>query len=179
MLSAWTSEATTAVTLHGIEFWTATRLAPMVQTLPGTDDRGWHSARSWDSPPPIFVQSATDQIDDPVIAQLDALLALPNNWNGHDGRAPSAAAVAQAKEFYGLLSSDGPVPAVEPSGDGEINLVWRGPNQYLELGLYGDGALSYYGKIEGAEILGDLIAVPAVLPKELRIALATMGDGRV
>ncbi len=178
MLSPWNSEATTAVTLHGIEFWTAARLAPMVQTLPGADDRGWHSAHSWDAPPPVFVRSVADQ-DDPVFAQLDELLSLPDNWNGYDGRAPSADAVAQAKEFYGLLSSDGPTPAIEPSGDGEINLVWRGPNRYLELGLYGDGALSYYGKIDGAEILGDLATVPAILPKELRIALATMGDGRV
>lgn len=116
---------------------------------------------------------------DPVIDGLAALLSLAPNWNDYGGVVPSVAAVSDARQFYHLLPADAATPAVEPSGDGEVNLVWRTAESYLEVGFYGDGVMSYYGKIRGEELLGDLEPLPAELPDDLRIALIAIGDASV
>lgn len=79
-------------------------------------------------------------------AQLDALLKLPPGWDGYLGHAPTEEAVSQAKAFIANLPSALAMPVIEPSGDGEINLVWRSEAAYLEIGFCGDNHCSFFGK---------------------------------
>lgn len=77
---------------------------------------------------------------------IQALAALGDNWDGHGGVAPSTLTIAEATAFIRRLPEGVAVPAVEPSTDGEINLVWRSRVTYLEVGFDGDGIASYLAK---------------------------------
>lgn len=116
---------------------------------------------------------------DLVTAQLEQTLDLPIGWDGHGGIAPTESAVSQLKGLYGLVPASLTVPSVEPSGDGEISLVWRGEHRYFEIGTYGDHAFSYYGKLSEKEFMGEITGSPSSLPKELRLILDAFRYGRL
>lgn len=182
MMDSWTAEQVTGDFSSSYSSWVPPSQAPYVAS--NYDFGGWPSAKPWDAEPPTFFLEAKNYPGGGILTAeteraLDQLLSLPDNWNGHGGVPPSAAAVDQAKMFYRLLSTDMATPAIEPSGDGEVNFVWRAPGKYLEVGFSGDGLMSYYGKLGGDEILDDIDPMPATLPKELRIALVAITDGRL
>ncbi len=102
---------------------------------------------------------------------------LQPNWNGRGGVRPSSGAIRQARRFLALLPRYFPAPAVEPSGDGEVNFVWRRGADYVEFGLYDEGAASYFARVGGKETLEDLVAPLVRLPDGLRVALEAFSDG--
>ena len=65
-------------------------------------------------------------------------------------------AIEDAKEFMLHLPIKAKKPIVSLANDGEINFLWMLPDFRLDLGMYGDGSYSYYGKTaNGKEFISD------------------------
>lgn len=61
------------------------------------------------------------------------------------------------------------MPDIGIADDGEVNFAWDQRGIYLDLGFYGDGTYSYYGKSrDGKEFLEDDLAPSDGLTSELR-----------
>ncbi|MDR7231773.1 hypothetical protein J2X45_002873 [Caulobacter sp. BE264] len=111
--------------------------------------------------------------------QLDSLLKLRPGWDGYSGHAPSEEAVHQAKAFLANLPIDLAMPAIEPSGDGEINFVWRSDAAYLEIGFCGDHHFSFFGKtktLPEKREFGDIPVTANRLPLSLQWLLNHFPD---
>jgi hypothetical protein len=114
-----------------------------------------------------------------AIWMIDNLQRLPLGWDGYDGRAPSRDTIETAKALYWLARTP-TAPSVQCAGDGEVSLVWRKDDAYLELGVDANGAISFYGRAPGVSpLLGDLDDLPDSLPESLVKFLGEFGDGRV
>lgn len=101
---------------------------------------------------------------------LNKLPLLPKNWDGHGGVAPAIGAIEEAQLFASRLAPAAFEPAIEPSGDGEINFVWRSHDLYVEVGFDGDGEASYLIKSkDGATTFGEFPA--SAIPAEVMAAI--------
>lgn len=178
MLELWLAHSITTaqqVSSASAELWVL-QGRPKATRDPCSDCSPSWQRRASDGPPAVSLSTlATDQ---DVQQRLEQLTHLQPGWNGRGGVVPTQAAIDDARSFYALLPSTSREPTVEPSGDGEINFVWRAGGDYLEIGFDGDGALSYYGEVGGREVLNDLPGIPAALPRELRIALSAFPHER-
>jgi len=106
-----------------------------------------------------------------VLGALREAADLELGWDFRGGTAPTKEATLEAVAFVQALPFEVPNPYVEPSPDGEVNLVWREGPRYLEVGFYGDGTFSYYGReLEGSPptVSRDAPVTPNHLPVELR-----------
>ena len=113
-------------------------------------------------------------------AVIDNLLKLAPGWDGYNGHAPTPEAVAQAKSFIATMPTDMRGPEIEPSGDGEINLVWRSAAAYLEIGFCGDQQFSFFGKTKSVpeeRIFGDVPLSANRLPLALHWLMKQFADG--
>ena len=119
--------------------------------------------------------AATEQRLDPsrtdiqMLACIRQLGTYPHGWDGAEGKAPSHAAVTDAERFTCILARDDVyAPHISLATDGEINFLWMLPHLRLDLGFYGDGTYSYYGKTAaGDEFLVDDASVCTPLPEPL------------
>ena len=72
-------------------------------------------------------------------------------------RCPTKAAFADARTFIlklplAVIS----LPEIRLADDGEINFLWQHEDCHVDLGFYGTGAYSYFGRNrQGEEIMGD------------------------
>lgn len=114
---------------------------------------------------------------DPVSFEIEGLGALRANWDGYGGTAPTKAARLDARRVVAMLPNNKPAPSVEPSGDGEISLVWRSPISHLEIGVYGDGLASIFGEGGGKPVVLDCAI--AELPWRLPEVEHLMANGRL
>ena len=65
------------------------------------------------------------------------------------------------------------MPYISLADDGEVNFSWSGGAIHIDLGFYGTGTFSYYGRdSDGREFLGDDIPVTSPLPEELASLLS-------
>ena len=115
-----------------------------------------------------------------AFASVDRLAGLAPGWDGYDGHAPTPEAIAQAKSFIATMPTDVRSPEVEPSGDGEINLVWRSDAAYLEVGFCGDQQFSFFGKTKTApeeRLFGDVPLSANRLPLGLHWLMKQFADG--
>jgi hypothetical protein len=101
--------------------------------------------------------------------RIDDLGKYEDGWDGAEGKAPSKKAVNESKRFAELLTSESiQLPQISLATDGEINFFWHLPGILLDLGFFGDGTYSYYGKCDnGKEFLEDDRAYDKILPKEI------------
>ena len=66
------------------------------------------------------------------------------------------------------MRDDVHAPYISLATDGEINFLWMLPHLRLDLGFYGDGTYSYYGKTAvGDGFLVDDASVCTPLPEQL------------
>jgi len=104
-----------------------------------------------------------------VIARVRELGTYRNGWDGTDGKAPSNATIHDAEQFVRALPYEEIyAPHVSLAADGEINFLWTLPHFRLDLGFYGDGTYSYYGRTtEGKEFIADEESVGRPLAEEI------------
>jgi hypothetical protein len=103
-----------------------------------------------------------------VIEKLALLSARAVDWDGYGGVPASRDAVRAASAFLSRLPHQTMDPEVELAGDGEITLVWRGLETYLEIGFYDRTGFSYFGRMVGVAPIGDDVqAGENQLPPEL------------
>lgn len=110
----------------------------------------------------------------PLLERLVELRSTPEyeRWPGADW--PIQAAFLDASKFTERLPATmKTTPYISLSDDGEVNFAWSRDGMRIDLGFYGSGTYSFYGRDkEGKEWFGDDISVASPLPKELAALLA-------
>jgi hypothetical protein len=88
------------------------------------------------------------------------------------GILPSTQAFKDAESFILKLPlTRTGMPAINVASDGEVNFSWSGPNTHIDLGFFGNGTYSYYGRGAGTEVTGENVAAKSDVPNDLlRIA---------
>lgn len=112
----------------------------------------------------------TERADLASIARIRALATYSEGWDGADGRPPTEATTDDAENFAWSLLQDERMkkPIVSLSADGEIAFLWILPEFRLDLGFYGDGTYSYYGRSSsGKEFISDGESIDTPLPQEI------------
>lgn len=129
-----------------------------------------------DTARPFVTPFAKDQILNPeradlkLVARIRELGAYADGWDGSEGRAPSEVAVNDAERFANSFLQDERIekPFISLAADGEIAFLWALAGFRLDLGFYGDGTYSYYGRSSaGKEFMSDKESIGTPLPEEL------------
>lgn len=111
-----------------------------------------------------------ERADLKFIARIRELGMYADGWDGAEGQAPSGGAVNDAEKFArSFLQDDGlKEPMISLAADGEIAFLWTLPDIRLDLGFYGDGTYSYYGRSPtGKEFIADDESIETPLADEL------------
>lgn len=110
---------------------------------------------------------------DGLITRVRELAMLENGWYRSDSLAAAPQAIEDAERFLRKHDLQNLVPPIiSLSEDGEINFVWRTERLYLDLGFFGDGTYTYYGKsVSGQVFMGDNAPRSASLPHDLTALL--------
>lgn len=95
-----------------------------------------------------------------------------DRWPGADW--PTKEAFEDAWQFTKQLPEDlRQLPHISLADDGEVNFAWSGDVIHVDLGFYGTGTYSYYGRdSDGREVFGDDVSVTSSLPEELASLLS-------
>ena len=91
-----------------------------------------------------------------------------------DSRYPTPRAFTDAREFASCLDLNSyGLPMVNMAGDGEINFFWHRESDGLrvDLGVYGTGTYSYYGRRGDQEVFADDLPVEKGLADDLAALL--------
>lgn len=104
-----------------------------------------------------------------TIARIREFSNYVDGWDGDEGIAPSEKAIKQAEAFARLLPFDEIyAPHISLASDGEINFLWNLQDFRFDLGFYGDGRYSYYGRtVSGEEFMADEQSVDTALPDRI------------
>ena len=105
----------------------------------------------------------------PLLRRLADLYSTPESERWPDADWPTREAFEDAWGFTTrLLPPLKELPHVSLASDGEVNFAWSGGAIHIDLGFYGTGTFSYYGRAsDGRESFGDDIPVTSPLPKDL------------
>ena len=110
----------------------------------------------------------------PLLERLAELRSTPacDRWPGADW--PAEDAFQDARKFTERLPGTMRVaPHISLADDGEVNFTWSRDGLRIDLGFFGTGAYSFYGRDKGGEeYFGDDIPAASPLPEEL-VALLT------
>ncbi|NKK72465.1 hypothetical protein GFM13_19165 [Rhizobium leguminosarum bv. viciae] len=88
--------------------------------------------------------------------QLQTIASRQIDWDGDNGRAPSARATEDAQVFLAFLRRHCSLPhSIFAPGDGEINFEWKARKRFTEVGFIGDGTVSWYHRDSAGEIFRD------------------------
>jgi hypothetical protein len=80
------------------------------------------------------------------LKELESLLGLRDDWDGEGSAAPEPANVRSAKRLLELAYQSGKFPSppqIAPGGNGEVILVWREGDLYLEAELVTSGKVEW------------------------------------
>ena len=110
----------------------------------------------------------SDRVDLKTIARIREIGLYLDGWDNANGKAASKQATYDAEKFVRQLFPDVKEPIITLAADGEINFLWILPDFRLDLGVYGDGSYSYYGKTSsGEEFIADENSLDEKLPEEI------------
>ncbi len=87
-----------------------------------------------------------------LASELKAYRGLEDNWDGEEGISPARSAIDHALAFIELLPLRARLPRPMVSGDGEVGFYWKTDDCYIDVGFFGDGTISYYGRSGRAEL---------------------------
>lgn len=112
--------------------------------------------------------------EETLVQRLADLSSTPEKQRWPDADWPTKEAFEDALQFTKQLSEDlEELPHISLADDGEVNFAWTSGAIYVDLGFYGTGAYSYYGRDgDGLESFGDDISVTSTLPGELTSLLS-------
>ena len=95
-----------------------------------------------------------------LISRLTDLFETPEDARWPSAKWPDGSAFEDARAFIAKLPlSHVAEPEIRFANDGEINFLWTDDNVHVDLGFYGTGMYSYYGRnssgheIQGVEVL--------------------------
>ena len=138
----------------------------------------FHKENEWLNLTPVRTASLLDDAArDMYLAAINKIKQLgkySEGWDGFDAKAPTAKAVEDAEVFIRKLHHDRlQLPYISLAADGEINFLWNQHSMHLDLGFYGDGKYSYYGRTAtGEEYFEDDVHIDSPLPGPILMLLA-------
>jgi hypothetical protein len=84
------------------------------------------------------------------------------------GVAPTSQAFSDAESFILKLPLNRTgIPVINVAADGEVNFNWTGKNTHIDLGFFGNGTYSYFGRGAGTEAIGENVAAKSDIPEDL------------
>ncbi len=84
------------------------------------------------------------------------------------GTVPSAQAFKDAESFILKLPlTRTGMPSINVASDGEVNFCWSNDDTHIDLGFFGNGTYSYYGRSPGKEIIGEKVETNSEVPDDL------------
>lgn len=109
-----------------------------------------------------------------LLRRLADLYSTPENERWPNADWPTFTAFDDAWQFTNRLPSNlKGLPHISLADDGEVNFSWSGGAIHIDLGFYGTGTFSYYGRdSDGKEFFGDDIPVTSSLPEDLASLLS-------
>ena len=115
-----------------------------------------------------------EQVAWSLLQRLADLYSTPEGERWPDADWPTSEAFRDAWEFTTqLLLPLKELPHISLADDGEVNFAWSGGAIHIDLGFYGTGTYSYYGRdSDGSEYFGDEISVTSPLPEDLASLLS-------
>lgn len=87
-----------------------------------------------------------------LASEMKAYRGLEDNWDGEEGISPTRSAIDEALAFIELLPLRARLPRPMVSGDGEVGFYWKTDDCYIDVGFFGDGTISYYGRSGRVEL---------------------------
>ena len=116
----------------------------------------------------------TAQVAWSLLQRLADLYSTPESEKWPEADWPTRKAFEDAWQFTKQLPENLKVlPYISLADDGEVNFAWSGDAIYIDLGFYGTGTFSYYGRdSDGRESFGDEIPVTSPLPEDLTSLLS-------
>ena len=103
-----------------------------------------------------------------LLDKIRSFSSYVDNWDGYGGHAASTQAVANATAIVRLIPSNLPLPRAGLSGDGAISLFWESEGIFIDLGFYGNDAMTYYAEVDfKGKFFGEDVPVGAGIPAEV------------
>ena len=109
-----------------------------------------------------------------TLKRLAYLWTTPESERWPDADWPDKKAFEDAWQFTKQLPENlKELPHISLAYDGEVKFAWSGGAIHVDLGFYGAGTFSYYGRdSDGREVFGDDIPVTSSFPKDLAALLS-------
>ena len=109
-----------------------------------------------------------------LLQRLAELYSTPESERWPKADWPTRKAFEDAWQFTKQLPENlKELPHISLADDGEVNFAWSSDAIHIDLGFYGTGTFSYYGRDSDArEVFGDDISVTSSLPEELTSLLS-------
>jgi hypothetical protein len=99
------------------------------------------------------------------LRNLEALYSIPYL---PDSISPTAKAFEDAKAFVLKLPLNQITdPTINVASDGEVNFDWSNDDYKIDLGFYGNGKYSFYGRSHEREASGDDVSIEHLIPNDL------------
>lgn len=101
----------------------------------------------------------------PLISQIEQLSELQENWDGPGSVRPSQSTIDAALDFVKSIPASVRPPELSCAGDGEISLLWRQEDVFIDISIWGDKASAFANldghsfKVRSMQTLKDLPAV--------------------
>ena len=140
----------------------------MMGAQPHTINSNPRTLRSFVEPVEKNQRLNANRIDLKIIARIREIGAYSDGWDDANGKAASRQAINDAENFIRQLFPNVKEPIITLAADGEINFLWILADLRLDLGVYGDGSYSYYGKTSsGEEFIADENLLDVKLPEKI------------
>jgi hypothetical protein len=126
---------------------TAAFVAAVTSSIANPTSSSFNTSAWSVSRPAIY---ASVQVQDDRNSVLSAKIAkyrsLVDGWDGLGSVAPSQKAIDDAMIFIDKIPPGAKLPEPTVSADGEVGFFWKSQGVYIDVGLKGDGFISYYGE---------------------------------
>ena len=81
---------------------------------------------------------------DDVVKELSEYIGLKKGWDGPESIPPTIEAIADSMVFLACVPGKMPIPEPIVYTDGEVGLIWKWKDAYIECNFPGNGKLIYY-----------------------------------
>lgn len=150
------------------------------RTIRGNTEHGDSASVMTCSAPEI---APTSDGRETIVARIRSCLALgepPRETDpaGNPVIHPSADAVKEAVRFVNMLPPRIPLPKVGRADDGEINLIWRNGDAFIDVSVRGDGEIVYFARVKrsGIDCDGTASITGEPLPRDLAAAIVSIRE---
>ena len=107
-----------------------------------------------------------------MINSIERIKQYTKDWDDYNAEPATEYTINNALKFIDILPNNmNCKPIISLAGEGEICFIWKAEEYKLDLGFYGDGTYSYYGKdySNNKELFDDDIIVDCISDEILQL----------